>query len=387
MKKDGRHKWAKVRYAVDILPLVSEAPAVPTTSVKFLRNLLSDRLHSLPIMILYLTDGCNSRCVTCDIWRSPRRDMDMALVDAIAADMSALAVRWAVLSGGEAMQHPHWPQIARRLRDEGARVMLLTNGLLLRKQIAEVLASVDDVIVSLDAGTPPTYTAIRGVDAFDLVLEGIRAVRAGGLPVTTRTTVQRANYAEIPQIIEVARAADVNSISFLTVDVSNPFAFGPRFEHDAALPLIASNGAGAPAEHGPPAAALTHADLDHLRQVLDDVEARFADDFASGRIAESPAKLRQMIGYFGAILGEGTPPPIRCNAPHLSAVIEVDGTLRPCYFLPEGGRVGDGSPLRDAINTPQALELRRQYQSGQRPECARCVCPLYKGPRALLQMR
>jgi MoaA/NifB/PqqE/SkfB family radical SAM enzyme len=361
-------------------------PAVTTMPLKYLRNLFGDRLRSLPIVILYLTDGCNSRCVTCDIWRSPRRDMDLALVDAIAADFRALAVRWVVLSGGEAMQHPHWPQIARRLRDEGARVMLLTNGLLLRKQIDQVLANVDDVIVSLDAGTAPTYAAIRGVDAFDLVLEGIRAVRAGGLPVTTRTTVQRANYVEIPQIIEVAKAADVNTISFLTVDVSNPFAFGPRFEHDAALPLIATNGAGAPAEHGPPAAALTQSDLDRLRQVLDEVEVRFADDFASGRIAEPPAKLRQMIGYFGALLGNGESVPVRCNAPHLSAVIEVDGTLRPCYFLPGAGRVAGASPLREAINTPDALELRRQYRSGQRPECQRCVCPLYKGPRALLRM-
>ena len=89
--------------------------------------------------------------------------------------------------------------------------MLLTNGLLLRKQIDEVLASVDEVIVSLDGGTAATYEAIRGVDGFDLILDGIRQVRAGGMPVTTRTTVQRANYREIPQIIEAAKAADVNS--------------------------------------------------------------------------------------------------------------------------------------------------------------------------------
>jgi Fe-coproporphyrin III synthase len=343
-----------------------------------LLNLVGDRLRTLPIVILYLTDGCNSRCVTCDIWRNPRLNMKRELVEAIAGDFRALGVRWAVLSGGEAMQHPHWPAIARRLKAEGARVLLLTNGLLLRKQAEEVIDSVDEVIVSLDAGIPATYEAIRGVDAFDLVLEGVRAVRAGGIPVTTRTTVQAANYREIPQIIDAALTADVNSISFLTVDVSNPFAFGSRFTVD--VPLT-------PAEHTPPTSALTPDDLPELAKVLDTVERDYAGAFTSGRMAESPAKLRQMLDYFGALLGQDAFPAVRCNAPHLSAVIEVDGSLRPCYFLPKMGKIAVGTaPLQVAINTPDALELRRTYRQGERPECERCVCPLYKGARALLRM-
>jgi MoaA/NifB/PqqE/SkfB family radical SAM enzyme len=367
---------------------------------KHLRNLLGDHVRTLPILILYLTDGCNSRCVTCDIWRNPRLNMRRELVESLVSEVRPLGVRQVVLSGGEAMQHPQWHDIAHRFREQGARVLLLTNGLLLRKQAELVIANVDEVVLSLDGGTAATYDAIRGVDAFDLLLDGVRAVRAGGVPVITRTTVQRANYGEIPHIIEAAKAADVNRISFLTVDVSNPFAFGPRFAADEALPLIASMGSPAPAEHGPPASALTSDDVRQLGRVLDDVETRFADDFASGRIAESPAKLRRMVNYFGAILGEDEFPYVRCNAPHLSAVIEVDGSLRPCYFLPTMGKVGGENhhpmgngvgarhalPLHDVLNSPEALALRRAYRAGERAECHRCVCPLYKGPRALLSM-
>ena len=171
-------------------------------TVKHLLNLTSDTLRTLPMLILYLTDGCNSRCVTCDIWRNPRRNMRMERVEALAAQIRPLGVRWVVLSGGEAMQHPAWAAIARKLRAEGARVILLTNGLFLKKQADDVIASVDEVVVSLDGGTAATYAAIRGVDAFDLVLYGIRAVRAGGIDVTTRTVVQRANYRELPAIID-----------------------------------------------------------------------------------------------------------------------------------------------------------------------------------------
>lgn len=348
-------------------------------SLQHVPNLIGDRLRTLPILILYLTDGCNSRCVTCDIWRNPRLNMRRELVEQIATEIKPLGIRWIVLSGGEAMQHPHWPQIAARFRAEGARVILLTNGLFLRKQADDVIAHVDEVVVSLDGGTAATYEAIRGVDAFDLVLDGIRAVRAGAVPVTTRTTLQRANYAEMPLIIDAAIDAGVSSVSFLTVDVSNPYAFGDR--------LIATMGGGAPAEHGPPAEALTARDVAAFDALIDDLAVRYAADFAARRIAEPPDKLRRMAGYFRALLGEGDFPPVRCNAPHISTVIQVDGSLRPCYFLPEMGKIAQQrAGMQSALNADGALDLRRAYRAGERPECARCVCPLYKGPRALLRL-
>ncbi len=352
-------------------------------SIRHLLNLTSDHLRSLPILIVYLTDGCNSRCVTCDIWRSPRRNMNAALIDTLVDQIKPLGVRWVVLSGGEAMQHPEWAQAARRMRAQGAHVFLLTNGLLLRKQIDRVLSSVDEVIVSLDGGTAATYEAIRGVDGFDLLIDGIGMVRAGGIPVTTRTTVQRANFREMAQIIDVCKAVDVNHISFLSVDVSNPFAFGDRFGHDGAIPLAGMT----PAEHHPPITALNREDVREFASLIDALEQRYAGDFASGRIAESPAKLRRMATYFGALHDDSPFPPVRCNAPHLSVVVEVDGSLRPCYFLPKMGKLSPNDrDLGVAVNSAAALNLRREYRTGGRAECERCVCPLHKGARSLLAL-
>lgn len=345
-------------------------------AVQHLLNLTSDRLRSLPILIFYLTDGCNSRCTMCDIWRSPRRNMAMGLVESVASEMPSLGVRWAVLSGGEAMQHPQWQQVAARLRQSGARVILITNGLLLKRQAADVIAHVDEVVVSLDGGTPATYETIRGVDAFDLVVDGIRAVKRGGIPVTTRTTVQARNFRELPLIVEAAKAAGADHISFLTIDVSNPFAFGNRFNDDI-IPVMSPT---------PSTDALTPDQLAEFETVLDGMERDYAADFVSGRIAESPSKLRKMIPYFHSLFGKSEVPPVRCNAPHTSAVIEVDGSLRPCYFLPAMGRVQPNVSLRQAMNTSEALALRRAYRCGERPECAHCVCPLYKSARALVTM-
>jgi MoaA/NifB/PqqE/SkfB family radical SAM enzyme len=343
--------------------------------VRPLLNLTSDRLRALPLVVTYITDGCNSRCITCDIWKLPRRNMQMAVVERLASEFPGLGVRTVVLSGGEAMQHPDWPRIAQLYRAAGVKVILLTNGLALKKQADQVIENIDHLTVSLDGGTPETYRNIRGVDALPVILEGMRIIADGGVPISTRTTLQHSNFREMPLIVKVAKAAGAKQVSFLAVDTSNLVAFGPRFDEDG-QPLAAI--------HMPPGPALTRNDLPEFAEVLDCLERDFAADFKSGQIAENPAKLRRLHRYFEAVNGLAEFEGPRCNAPHISTVIEVDGTIRPCYFLPETGKLGDRS-LVEAINDDRAVEMRAAYRTGQRHECERCVCPLYRGPRALLR--
>jgi MoaA/NifB/PqqE/SkfB family radical SAM enzyme len=330
-----------------------------------LLNLRSDRLYALPLLVLYLTDGCNSRCLSCDIWRAPRRNMPLALALRLAEESAALGVRHVLFSGGEATQHPHWAEIAQAFRAHGVRVGLLTNGILLKKQAEQVIANVDQITLSLDAATPEQYAHLRGVDALPLILEGMTRL-APYVPITTRTTVQRANFRDLSAIIRLAKDHGARKVSFLAVDTTNPEAFGARSAANA------------------PALALSRDDLPIFAAVLDALERDHAADFASGLIAESPAKLRLLYAYFAAAHGLAAFPAPRCNAPHLSVVVEVDGRLRPCYFLPNGGSVAE-RPLHHALNDPALRALRRAYRSGERAECARCVCPLYRGARALLR--
>lgn len=342
---------------------------------KNLLNLIGDRLATLPLVVLYLTDGCNSRCISCDIWKLPRRNISLELVDNLILQLVALNTRHVLLSGGEAMQHPSWHEIAAKFQEAGIRVMLLTNGLLVQKQIELVSENVNELIVSLDAAEAELYQHIRGVDAFDLVLRGIQLTAERGIPVTTRTTVQRANFRQIPQIIDVALSHGVESVSFLAVDVSNPFAFGERFTDDTVIPLQDQS------------MILNLDEITELEQIINQLEKDHAADFESGRIAESPEKLRRILAqYFRSFHETIDYPRPRCNAPHFSTVIEVDGTLRPCYFLPSYGKLdSDLIRLPAILNNNEAQRLRNAYQSGQRRECERCVCPLYKGARSLLR--
>src|SRR6188768_1253670 len=163
------------------------------------------REASLPLVTFYLTERCNSRCVTCDYWRHGRNDATFESVRRVLPDLRVLGTRVALLSGGEPLLNPEWPLIAGALRDAGIGVWLLTSGLSLAKHARAASACFESITVSLDGTNPDTYRAIRGLDAFDKVCEGVRAAVALDVAVSLRVTLQKANYRELPAFVALAR--------------------------------------------------------------------------------------------------------------------------------------------------------------------------------------
>jgi MoaA/NifB/PqqE/SkfB family radical SAM enzyme len=336
--------------------------------------LMTNRLGDVSRLFVDLTDGCNSRCQMCDIWKHPRRNLSLTSVEEIAQELPTLRTNRVFLTGGEPMLHPQWPEIAERFRGAGAHVELVTNGLLLRRRLDEVARHVDGgVVVSLDGATAETYKAVRGVDGFHVVLDGIGKAGRRGIAVTTRTTIQRSNFREIPQIIELVRRLDVKTISFLPIDVANESAFGRTGAcYESNVGALHSE-------------ALSEDDIDEFDELITQISVAHRDLFRAGRISESPAKLRLMVAYFRALIGQGRFPVPRCNRPLTSLVIGVDGSLKPCFFLPSYGRL-TSQGLAAAVNEPAAQQLRREFRTGQRQECEMCVCPHYRGPLEVLRL-
>jgi MoaA/NifB/PqqE/SkfB family radical SAM enzyme len=51
------------------------------------------RLRSLPLVTLYLTERCNSRCISCDYWRHGRVDLTAELVERLIPELLELGTR------------------------------------------------------------------------------------------------------------------------------------------------------------------------------------------------------------------------------------------------------------------------------------------------------
>jgi MoaA/NifB/PqqE/SkfB family radical SAM enzyme len=273
-----------------------------------------------------------------------------------------LQTKLVVLSGGEPLLNGDWREIAQLLRQKGLRLWLLTSGLSLAKHARPASELFDAITVSLDGTDRATYTAIRGLDAFEKVCAGIRAAASTGVPVSVRVTVQRANYRQLPAFVDLAREVGAQQISFLAVDVANPHAFGRLDDFGSDL-------------------SLTAADLPELERILYCLECDYAADFESGFIADSPRRMRRIHQYFSAVCGIGPYPPVHCNAPEFSAVVTAKGQVSPCFFIagPPDATLLDGD-LGAALNGDAMIALRENIRSGARSECATCVCSLWRDP-------
>jgi Fe-coproporphyrin III synthase len=313
----------------------------------------------LPLVTLYVTERCNSRCVTCDHWRHGRADASLASITRLLPSLERLGTRMVALSGGEPLLHPEWAQIAQLLKSRGLELWLLTSGLSLAKHAHRASALFDAITVSLDGTNRETYAAIRGLDAFDKVLEGIRAAAGFGVAPSIRVTLQRANYRQLPMFVDLARAASARQVSFLAVDVANPHAFGRVDDFSSDL-------------------ALRVEDLPVFEGLVRSMEVEYAESFRSGFIAESPLKLRRILQYFSAVCGRAAFPPVRCNAPEFSAVIGANGRVQPCFFIPGPPGADAWDDFGAALDSEGMAALRDEIRAGKRPECGSCVCSMWR---------
>ncbi len=325
--------------------------------------LASHRITAMPVLVLNVHSRCNCRCVMCDIWkRDSAEELSVETLARHRESLRSLKVRWAVLSGGEALLHSNFPRLCKFLRGEGIRVTLLTAGLSLSKRAQDVAYNVDDVIVSLD-GPRAIHDRVRGVkDAYGRLALGIVKLLSlrPELKITARTTVQKANHQALCETVDAAKDLDLSGISFLAGDLTST-AFnrerGWTAEQQDAIALSAN-------------------EVESLDLEIHALSARYPREMASGYIAETPAKLRRIVQHFRAHLGQVVPYAPVCNAPWVSAVIAHDGTVQPCFFHAPIGNVHQES-IEGIVNGPAALAFRSSLDVATNPICQRCVCSLH----------
>jgi MoaA/NifB/PqqE/SkfB family radical SAM enzyme len=325
---------------------------------------LTNRTLTLPVVVFFPTSRCNSRCVSCDWWKcSGAGDLSLDEIERVADALPALGTRLVLFSGGEPLLRPEVFAAAARFRANGITLHLHTSGILLARSAAEVARHFAKVIVSLDASTESLYQAVRGVAALTAIERGIARVRqtAPSLEMTARSTLHRMNFRELPRLIDHAKAMSLDGISFLSADISST-AFGRETTSGVA------------------GLALTAVEAAEFAELVERTIQDYRDDFASGFIAESPDGLRRLPRYYAALQGHGSFPPVSCNAPYMSAVIEADGSVRPCFFHQTLGSIRE-EPLADIVHR-HLPAFRESLHMDRNPICMRCVCSIRTGWRS-----
>jgi MoaA/NifB/PqqE/SkfB family radical SAM enzyme len=331
------------------------------------KSLKTHRISALPIVILMPHSACNCRCLMCDIWKDNKnlRQLTEEDVRELLHSLDALGTQQVVMSGGEALLNDHFFQLCALLKQQDIHITLLSTGLLLKHHAENILQWVDDVIVSLD-GDEEVHDHIRNTPgAFRKLREGVATLKGlrPDYPITARTVIHRSNFMIWPEIVAAAKDMGLDRISFLPADTtSHAFNRQQSWEMERQLDVL-------------PAAD----ELPLLQEILDSMIRDHYEYFLHGFIAESPLKLQLIHTYYGAAYGHNPYPAKKCNAPWVSAVVEADGTVRPCFFHDAVGNIHDEG-LANIINGDKAYRFRKGLDIDCNSTCQKCVCYLNLSP-------
>jgi len=342
--------------------MTSELAIANSAAINKDNGLPPETLAELPILLLNVHEQCNCRCLMCDIWqRTGGKELDLAEFSRQHESILRLGVQQVVLTGGEPLMHRNLEPLCRFFRQSGIRITLLTTGLLLSKRVSLVSEWIDDIIVSID-GPEEVHDRIRRVKgAYRLLADGVQAIKSRNekIGIAGRCTVQNENHRMLRKTVLAAKALALDSISFLAVDLTSQ-----AFNRDVVWPEGRQNGV-----------ALTREETVALDEEVRLLIREHTDDIRSHYIVESENKLSRIVRRFWEHLGDmqSVSPP--CNAPWASAVMEVDGSVRPCFFH---GSIGSTrtETLEQVINGEKARQFRVSLNIGENSVCQRCVCSL-----------
>jgi len=313
------------------------------------------------------TSRCNLECRTCPTHApvchpdlAEFSDMKPEVYERVRRELLP-ALQEICLSGtGEPFLAPIFYAILDDMLKAGKRIVVITNGTILRSDYIERLVhSPSLIIVSIDGTTPWVLEHIRPGARFERVLEFMKMVKEirdhsahPAFEFHISFVVMRSNVEQLADCVELAHHYDVNLVGF-----SN-FITGERTDEFARESLL-----------NRPEEVLPHWQRAHERGL--ELGICVPPIFFGYR---DRAEVEQCPWYATIYNAEGR---VRhCPIPWWSTFIETDGSVRPCCVLESQGNLLEQS-FREIWNSPNYRRLRRIVNTSNMPAyCKLCEMPV-----------
>jgi MoaA/NifB/PqqE/SkfB family radical SAM enzyme len=191
------------------------------------RQAVDQRAAYRPLYVkIKLIYGCNLKCVMCNHWRETREPpLSIARFRAALDELAALGCRKIHFTGGEPLLRPQVPDLTAHASALGLRVNMTTNGTLVSKELARRLteSGLRGVNLSLDSPDRKVHDHVRGErGAWKKTVRAVeyfrRAAHKGKLAVRLNTVVNRANYASLAPLPDLAAGLGVDALNLIPVD-------------------------------------------------------------------------------------------------------------------------------------------------------------------------
>lgn len=149
--------------------------------------------------------GCNMRCGHCGSSCAEPLSDELNTEEALdlCDQIAQLGLRWITLSGGEPLTRKDLPELVKRLSGNGVAVNLITNGWLLKPELAEQLKEngISTVAISID-GTEEIHDGIRKEGAFAHARSAFAAMKELGIETGAVTTITNQNIGILSELKE-----------------------------------------------------------------------------------------------------------------------------------------------------------------------------------------
>lgn len=155
-----------------------------------------------------LTLLCNLRCIHCGSTAGKKREDELSLDESykIIDDLKKTGCKSIALMGGEPLIYKDFWNIARRIKEKGIELCVITNGTIFSKDTFIKLKELRPraIATSIDGANPKTHDKIRGVNGcFDKTMAFINKALYYDLPVSVITTVSKINISELNDIKDI----------------------------------------------------------------------------------------------------------------------------------------------------------------------------------------
>jgi MoaA/NifB/PqqE/SkfB family radical SAM enzyme len=193
------------------------------------------------------TNRCNLDCVTCirHSWDEPLGTMSPEAFSRIIEGLRSFDPMPDIFFGGlgEPLSHPNILNMVREAKALGSNVELITNGMLLSKEVSAELVAIglDKLWVSLDGATPESYADMRLGAAFPEVIANLKEFRLARwqkyIPefsdlhfkpqIGIVFVAMKRNIADLPEVFRLA-----NRLGSLHCIVTNVLPYTPEMQEE-----------------------------------------------------------------------------------------------------------------------------------------------------------
>ena len=165
-----------------------------------------------------ITAICNFNCPMCYVHllkedaQAKKKELSAEEWIKIIREAKDCGMVFALITGGEPFVRQDFFEIYGAMKEMGILVSINTNGSMLCGEIRRKLIENPPfrINVSLYGGCEETYKNMCGNEAFDSVMENIRAIKEAGIDVRINLSITQYNRQDVEKIYEIANKIGAN---------------------------------------------------------------------------------------------------------------------------------------------------------------------------------